>query len=69
MCTHAYILYFNDLVWGVLVGPHWASLHENMPLGPFFDDEKKIYMSAQNERGPVEWVEDQLSGFGCPGVM
>ena len=42
MCTHWYILYFSDLVWGVLGGPNWATLHENMPLGPNFDGEKKI---------------------------
>ena len=53
MCTHSYILFFNGLVWSVLGGPNWATLHENMPLGPNFDD-KKIYMALKNEGGPVK---------------
>ena len=35
-------------------GLNLATLHENMPLGPNFDDEKKKLHAPQKRRGPVK---------------
>ena len=52
---HSFILFRplswkKALFWGVPGGPNWATLVQNMPLGPFLMVPKKFY------RGKLNWM-------------